>query len=259
MLYNLHTHTRRCHHAEGEDRAYVEAAITAGIKVLGFSDHSPQFFGKPGYYSHFRMRPDVCEDYVVSVRALQREYKQDIDILLGFETEYYPESFDRLRAFLAPFDIDYLIMGQHFVGNEYDEEAYLDNGHYGERYLKQYTEQVAEGLRTGAFTYIAHPDIAYFNGSRRVYEREMTKLCALAKQLDIPLEFNMLGYQRGRSYPNPDFWRIAAKTGNKTIIGFDAHTPGALCDLDAYRACRGKLAKLGVTPADWNTFAIAKP
>lgn len=46
MLYNLHTHTFRCNHATGEDKAYVEYAIQSGVKVLGFSDHCPQFFKK---------------------------------------------------------------------------------------------------------------------------------------------------------------------------------------------------------------------
>ena len=37
MKYNLHTHSFRCNHAAGEDRDYVECAIKAGMKVLGFS------------------------------------------------------------------------------------------------------------------------------------------------------------------------------------------------------------------------------
>ncbi len=41
MLCNLHTHTWRCHHATGTERAYVEAAIQGDIKILGFSDHTP--------------------------------------------------------------------------------------------------------------------------------------------------------------------------------------------------------------------------
>ncbi len=46
MLYNLHTHTFRCNHATGEDKAYVEYAIQSSVKVLGFSDHCPQFLEK---------------------------------------------------------------------------------------------------------------------------------------------------------------------------------------------------------------------
>ena len=48
MLANFHTHTYRCHHASGTDREYVESAIRAGVKVLGFADHSPYWF--PGDY-----------------------------------------------------------------------------------------------------------------------------------------------------------------------------------------------------------------
>lgn len=36
MLHNYHTHTARCNHAQGEDRQYVEEAIKAGMKRLGF-------------------------------------------------------------------------------------------------------------------------------------------------------------------------------------------------------------------------------
>ena len=36
---NYHTHTTRCYHASGKDEEYVKAAIKAGIKELGFSDH----------------------------------------------------------------------------------------------------------------------------------------------------------------------------------------------------------------------------
>ena len=33
MFANYHTHTARCHHATGEDKAYVEAAIQNGFQV----------------------------------------------------------------------------------------------------------------------------------------------------------------------------------------------------------------------------------
>ena len=88
MLYNLHTHTYRCNHADGEDREYIECAIKSGIKVLGISDHCPQFFPNTDYYSHFRMKPELAKEYVDSFRSLAKEYENDIKILIGFETEY---------------------------------------------------------------------------------------------------------------------------------------------------------------------------
>lgn len=54
MIANYHTHTPRCNHAQGSEQEYVDAALSAGLKILGFSDHTPYFF--PGdYYSTFRM------------------------------------------------------------------------------------------------------------------------------------------------------------------------------------------------------------
>ena len=35
FLHNYHTHTKRCHHAVGEDREYIESAIQSGLKTLG--------------------------------------------------------------------------------------------------------------------------------------------------------------------------------------------------------------------------------
>ena len=52
MKYTYHTHTARCHHATGEDEEYVRAAIDAGIKVLGFSDHAPMPY-PGGYVSYY--------------------------------------------------------------------------------------------------------------------------------------------------------------------------------------------------------------
>ena len=80
MFANYHTHTARCHHATGEDKAYVEAAIQNGFQVLGFSDHCPWIFSD-GYVSPIRMTPDELDGYVTSLTALKKEYAADITIL----------------------------------------------------------------------------------------------------------------------------------------------------------------------------------
>ena len=258
-IFNLHTHTTRCHHAVGEDREYVEAAIRAGMTTLGFADHCPQFFPTDDYYSHFRMRPEKAQEYAESIRALQKEYARDIRILLGFETEYYPETFDALMDFIRPLRLDYMIMGQHFVGNEYDEGSfYVAAKGKKEDYLAQYVRQVKEGLQTGAFTYLAHPDTVWYSGDPVYYRQQMRELCRFAKERDIPLEYNMLGAVNGRCYPNPTFWEIAAETGNKAVIGYDAHDPAMLTDHAAYSACVKRLSAHGITPASLEEITLRR-
>ena len=255
--YNLHTHTKRCNHASGEDREYVEAAIKAGMKVLGFSDHCPQFFPVDDYYSGFRMLPEQAFEYAESVRALQREYAADIRILLGFETEYYPETFEALMDFIRPLGLDYMIMGQHFVGNEYDEDSYYAAGE-GKRedYLERYVRQVEEGLTTGAFTYLAHPDIVWYRGDPEFYKQQMRELCRFAKDRDIPLEYNMLGRMNRRSYPDSIFWDIAAEAGCKAVIGYDAHEPGMLKRRELFEECSGRLAARGIRPVPFEEILL---
>ena len=72
MIANYHTHTRRCGHAEGEEREYVEQAIAAGVRILGFSDHTPYPFSN-GYESRIRMRLSETEDYFKTVTDLKRD------------------------------------------------------------------------------------------------------------------------------------------------------------------------------------------
>ena len=87
MIANYHTHTWRCRHADGTEREYVENAIAAGLKILGFSDHTPQVYPN-GFVCPVKMLPEELEGYVDTILDLKREYKADIDILLGLEAEY---------------------------------------------------------------------------------------------------------------------------------------------------------------------------
>ena len=86
MNVNYHSHTTRCHHAIGSERDYIEAALAAGLKVLGFSDHSPYIF-HDGHYSSFRMRPEELAGYVSTLTALKEEYKDRIEVRIGLEAE----------------------------------------------------------------------------------------------------------------------------------------------------------------------------
>jgi len=117
MIANYHAHTSRCRHAVGQEREYVQSALKAGMQILGFSDHTPYWFGCD-YYSTYRMFPEQLEDYVNSVLSLRREYAGKIQIPLGVEAEYYPKYFPELMARLRDTPVEYMLLGQHFVGNE---------------------------------------------------------------------------------------------------------------------------------------------
>lgn len=246
MYANYHTHTVRCHHAVGTEREYIENAVSAGIKILGFSDHCPQFFDN-GYVSGMRMLPQEAEGYVSCIRKLSEEYKDDIKIYVGFETEYFPETFERLKRFCIDIGTDYFIMGQHFLRRE-DGGFYPGVPESSGELLKEYTDTVLEGISTGCFSYIAHPDLFNFTGDGETYVKESTRLCQGAKALGIPLEVNMLGFSCNRHYPSERFFKIAAAEGCDTVIGCDAHCPQALSDTEMQNKTLQFAKSLGLTP-----------
>lgn len=223
MIANYHTHTWRCKHASGEEREYVENAIAGGLKILGFSDHTPMPYDG-GYVSSTKMDIDQLEGYVDTVLRLKAEYQKDIEIHLGLEVEYYPRYFDALLQVTGQYPIEYFLLAQHYLGNETDD-FFCGRPTDDPRRLEKYCRQTKEALATGRFTYFAHPDLLNFTGDPEIYDRQIRDLCCFAKERDIPLEINFLGIWDKRHYPNRRFWKTAGEVGNTVIFGADAHQP----------------------------------
>lgn len=245
MLHSYHNHTYRCNHASGSEREYIEKAISAGIKTLGFSDHAPMPF-EDGYYSYFRMKLNETDEYIKTLENLRDEYKNDIKIRIGFEAEYYPDVFSRMIDFLSDYPYEYLILGQHALGNEQNDH-YCSRKTVDEKQLTRYVDQVIEGLSTGKFLYIAHPDILNFIGdNKELYRAEMSRLCRFTNQNNIPLEINILGMREGRNYPNFEFWKIAAEHGCSAVLGADAHHVPHIIDNETEQKARELASKAGI-------------
>ena len=221
-----------------EEKGFIEEALSVGMEALGFSDHVPQPYEKD-FVSGIRMDMEQLPEYVDTLLRMREEYKDRIQILIGFEVEYVPEMFDLLMKKLEPYPVDYLILGQHFLEWGDEKRGHYCSGKSGdEKRLARYVDQILEGLGTGKFVFLAHPDIIHFTGDVHIYEEHMSRLCEGCQKLGMPLEINRLGIYENRHYPREDFWRIAARTGNEVIIGYDAHLPGVLSDEETYQQCK---------------------
>ena len=247
LTVNYHTHTARCGHAEGTDREYAEKAVERGLTLLGFSDHVTMPF-PDGHESHFRVRRARLDDYVSSVLALKEAFRGRLRILLGFEAEYYPDLFEEMRTLLRAYPVDFLILGQHF--NDSGERLYNTRPQADPAALAVYTDRVLEAAATGAFSYVAHPDLVNYTGSTEDYRREMRRLCEGTKALDIPLELNLLGFREKRNYPRAEFWEIAAAAGNRVVLGCDAHRPEHVADPENLAEAFAWLKRFGLKAED---------
>lgn len=249
MKMNLHTHTWRCGHALTWEEDYVKTAIAEGFDILGFADHTPHYF--PGdYYSTFRMRPELLPGYCTTVRSLAKQHASQIQIPLGLEVEYYPGLLPKLLPVLRDQGVEYMLLGQHFVGDEVNEH-YCGYKTADVSILKRYCIQAAEGMQTGMFTYLAHPDLMYFTGSDRDYREHMRLLCREAKGCNMALEINLMGSWAGRNYPDRRFWELAAEEGCQVVIGWDAHAPAHLQVTKEETLAREMVQQLGLNLVDW--------
>ncbi len=220
---NYHAHTRRCKHAAGSEREYIESAIRNGFKIFGFSDHTPQPY-ENGFVSPIRMDMSELDGYVDTLKRLREEYADRIEIKIGLEAEYFPEHFDKLMREVRKRDIDYLILGQHYVPDE--EYGFYSGSPSGSKErLEEYVDEVIDALETGEFMYLAHPDLIHFTGPEDIYLSHMKRLCEYARDNRIPLELNALGLMLGKWYPVESFFRMAAGMGCQIIYGCDAHSP----------------------------------
>lgn len=242
-MKNYHTHTKRCYHAMDSDEDYVKAAIKAGYTELGFSDHAP-FRYHSSFHSSMRMEEDKLEGYVSSLKKLREKYKNQISIKIGLECEYFERYLPWIEEMIAVYDLDYLILGQHYDAT--DETGIYFGSKLNKVEFKRYVDQCIKGMNTGLYSYIAHPDLANFNTKDPYYIEQMTRLCEEAKKLDIPVEFNLLGYRTKRQYPNDTFFTIVKNVGNRVIIGTDAHQSGALTDKKTYLQARKHLEEMGI-------------
>lgn len=93
---------------------------------------------------------------------------------------------------------------------------------------------------------LAHPDVPNYTGPREAYEQAMHSICLAAKELQIPLEYNLQGFRYHRHYPCARFFQIAAEVGNIVTIGIDAHTSQDLLDVDVVQQAERQLAAWGL-------------
>ena len=317
MKANYHTHTPRCRHAVGREEEYIDKAIAEGLEVLGFSDHTPQFY--EGFVSPIRMLPSEAEEYFHTAERLKREYAGKIELCFGFETEYHPAIWGKLLDLYRSLPVDYLILGQHHYNEKSEsEKTSVFAPSSDPESFKRYMANVTEAVKTGLFSAVAHPDVYFFTGDPELYEAECENFIRECIRLDIPLEINLggirtsrifpttehwfaaakyyadeigdpdldltepqharrglalarereaageaipeelRGMESGRHYPNPTFWRIAARLGAKAIIGCDAHNPGEVANPANLAKGEAFAAKYGVTVIDKITLRGVK-
>ncbi len=180
------------------------------------------------------------------------------------ECEYFPEYIHWLKGIIKEYKLDYIIFGNHHFHTD-EKFPYFGRNTDSVDMLELYEESAIEGMESGLFAYLAHPDLfmrSYpeFDHHCKLVSRH---ICRTAARLNLPLEYN-LGYEEYNdihgitSIPYPDFWKVAAHEGCTAIIGVDAHNNQYLENPFYYSRATETLRKLGIKVIDRIPFLNEK-
>ena len=231
-LANYHTHTHLCHHAQGVPLDYVQQANKEGCLALGFSDHCPYPESFGDVWPHIRMSVEEIPVYLNDIEQARQIAK--FPVYAGYECEWdrdFDAWYDELRS---KHGAQYLVLGSHWV-TEGSSHVY-PNDFSNIKQIVRYTDQTIDGMRSGHFDFLAHPDLVMM--SYKEWDDEiqacMKAIIDAAADLDLPLEINGLGAsrtpnntKRGMRYPYPyvEFWEMVAQTKVRVLCNSDAHDP----------------------------------
>lgn len=220
----FHVHTYRCGHAENvPDEAYVTRALQLGASDIWFSDHAPF----PGDPFGNRMRYFQLPEYIDTLQSLKKRYEGKINVHVGLEVEYFP-SFNcsgYYRELRANSGIEFLLLGQHMAELKPSQYSFsMDETWLIEKEYKALGDAMVQGMTTGYFDFVAHPDRIFRRCRQWTPEMKTTALEIIntAQAYGIPLEQNEESKHKKRHYW-PEFWNLVEEN-IQIIHGLDAHS-----------------------------------
>ncbi len=233
---NYHTHCSMCNHAEGLPSDYIQKAMELGMEEIGISCHGPLL---PIWEGDRMSYQTFLNKYLPDIKNAKEKYHDKIKIYSGLELEYvYFEKY-LYEALLEK--VDYLILGQHIICDGY---KIYDGRGMDPQYLELYCQNVVDGLDTGYFKILAHPDIFFYFAKCQMdenIEKLSRKIIEAAIKNNVYLELNVNGARRGKilnkngettwQYPYLDFWRLVSQYKDaKVVINADCHYLNYLYD-----------------------------
>ncbi|HEX7057414.1 MAG TPA: histidinol-phosphatase [Bacilli bacterium] len=258
VKFDFHTHHERCGHADGTIRDYIEQALANGLDMIGISDHSP-YFGEENDHPHpgLTMAKSAFPDYVREVLDLKAEYAGKIEVLLGVESDYFPESFAIYRREYEKYPFDYIIGSVHVVGglSIFNKNRWRNLGLQEQIAVKeQYYQLITQSAQSGAFDILGHIDAMkgyYPEFSDIPTDAEDRALKAIAAA-NVAIEINTSGKTKyvGGWYPSDQMLEKALHFGVQVTFGSDAHVPNRVGD--EWEQVRKKLKDIGFK--QWAVF-----
>ena len=246
QLFNLHTHSNFSDGKANAEDVVIEA-VNQGLKVLGFSDHSPVPFENT-----FAIKNENVNNYISTINSLKEKYQDKIDIYCSMEMDFIPGIIKDFKKTKEELGLDYMIGSVHLVGNNIEKLWFIDgskvetydeglNNYFNgdiKKGVKTFFYQYNEMIETEVFDIVGHLDkIKMHNRNRYFLEEDkwyrdlLMETLTLIKEKSLIVEVNTRGIYKKRStdfYPSSWILPIMREMNIPVMISSDAHLPNEL-------------------------------
>ncbi|KAF2673448.1 histidinol phosphatase [Microthyrium microscopicum] len=256
MVYSHHSHSGQfCMHAKGNLEEMVQAAIARGMSTYALTEHMPRDIEDlyPEEVSAISKAEQFDENidafYEEAVR-LREQYKANIKILIGFESEWIRKSSVKLiESLQSKYPWDFFVGSVHHVktvpidfNRPTYETARVSAGGTDVQLFESYFDAQYEMIQAIKPPIIGHFDLIKLlsdhpNENMRQWDSVWSKvernLKAISEYGGV-VEINSSALRKGliEPYPSMEMCRTISLTENKTFLGLggqlclsdDAHT-----------------------------------
>jgi len=231
VIVDYHMHLRNGREEIAHDTwsvgPFVEAARTAGVDEIGFTEHVYYFKQTRTLWTVPFQTERCVYDLDAYVEAIVQARERGLPVKLGLEVDYVPGREDETRALLAPYPWDYLLGSVHYVdGFGVDAEPRLLDEVGVDEAWRRYFDLLARAALSGLFDSLSHPDLVKFFGQRAA-AFDYAEIADAVAQSGVAIEVSTAGLRKpvGELYPHPDFLAACRERGVPVTTGSDAHSP----------------------------------
>lgn len=237
-LSDGHIHTAFCHHAIGEMKDYVLAAIAKGLQEIFFLEHMEE--GVQTNRITWLTEEDF-DSYFEEGMRLKRIYSDKISIGLGVEVGFNPSQVDPLLKRIAKRNWDRIGISLHFLHDK-KSASYLNLVSRREPQLTQLSLAEASSIEKEYYSYLTRAVellpgtvACHVDGVLRYYPRRreleppwdlIENLLDKIAEREIALEVNTSGLAiRNEVFPCKKILQKAFARKIPLVAGSDAHKP----------------------------------
>ncbi len=257
--FDYHSHNRRCGHAVGEIREYIERAQSLGMTEFGVSDHSPAYW-LPGDHAQpgTQMALSWLPGYVEEAGQLKAEFAGRIGVRVGLEADFIEGYETELATLLDAHPFDYVLGSVHYaLGRTIFRRDWhtLENP---EAVFTEYYRLVAVAAQSGLFDILSHLTAVEAYSlpiSEELAEALYPPVADAVAESGCVVEINTSGFRKMRAedggpgdepFPNRRMLRLLIERRVPLTFGSDCHHPDEVGygATDVYRLLR----ELGFDP-----------